>query len=832
MKMRNQRMKGAADLVLSIRQSIWRRDGFFRVLWSIVAAAAVTFLVFSMNRLLFPVYRDLLEKDATVQIVATGERNSASLGTNIRLSGIRINGADLDLSKIKCAGNWKYSETEDFLYAYNVRTPDKLTIEIDDVLSMDLTFVSERGAGIVSVAANGEAVETRDLYSDTKWTEVSVRYDTSVFAHPEQHGMIWLLLFTAVFGAAWCGGLYLPGRIMTQINHVSGILLSNALLASILTIGIWMMQYQSPERLLEYLSGDYLVLLEGYVLVFLVLIFLYQVCQRHWLAYTIVSVVLETLLVVSNIKLNARGTPLLPWDFLVADAALSVVDGYDLSIPPVSISVIACNLIIAYVLFRCRVRGRGYCYGQAGVGGVLAALTLVFFVNTTALSGVWNQVSDTRVYQIRDYYEENGFLVSFVEYCNYLLPVEAPDDYSEETMHRLVEQIIEQQVTSEQPHSATEMPNIIAIMSESFWDVTTLENVWFEEDPLPVLHRLQQETNSGNLLSHVFGGNTVISEFEFLTGFHAAFFPTDYMAYGGNLDDNFCSAASILGKQGYCTVAMHPYAATNYNRNTAYGMLGFQHMVFEDDFPEDTPRIRGYISDDAMYHQIEQVYEQVRKESDAPLFLFGITMQNHGGYWPATLNEESRVGFRTEGYLDTTVAGMDDYFAGLHSADAALGNLISYYEKVEEDTIIIYFGDHMSDAGTKAQKMLQCQSWYQSSSFAVDVESHTVPYVVWSNCDLEIGQHPMMDIGQLFPLVLEQTGVRMPYFWHYLQQQREVLPAFNHAIAVNLDYAEVKLNHLTQQQSEVYHIYELLTYDYIWGERYAAELWDVGKTAG
>ena len=297
------------------------------------------------------------------------------------------------------------------------------------------------------------------------------------------------------------------------------------------------------------------------------------------------------------------------------------------------------------------------------------------------------------------------------------------------------------------------------------------------------------------------------------------------MVYGSSLGDEFTSAASILRDQGYHTVALHPYEATNYNRNTAYTALGFEQMIFEDAFPADAERIRSYISDDAMYLEIERQFEQLQDTSDEPLFLFGITMQNHGGYWPETLHTPTRVPFTAEGYQASTIECMDDYFAGIRASDEALGNLIRYFQNVEEDTIIIYFGDHMSDAGTKTEKMFSLQSWYQESTFTVDVRSHTVPYLVWSNCGIASGEQQIMDISMLLPSVLSQTDVQIPLFWRYLLEQKPLCGAFNSAIRVDADMSGHSLAELDYATQAYLDTYRMLTYDYVWGERYANDLW-------
>ena len=144
-------------------------------------------------------------------------------------------------------------------------------------------------------------------------------------------------------------------------------------------------------------------------------------------------------------------------------------------------------------------------------------------------------------------------------------------------------------------------------------------------------------------------------------------------------------------------------------------------------------------------------------------------------------------------------------------------------------SIIIYFGDHMSDAGTKTEKMMAQQSWYRVDSFNSDVRSHTVPYLVWSNCGIETGQQEIMDISMLLPTVLAQTDVQMPYFWHYLLELQDVCGAFNSSVAVSADLSTRKRSDLTRAEQAYLETYELLTYDYVWGSRYAEALWELAE---
>ena len=370
-------------------------------------------------------------------------------------------------------------------------------------------------------------------------------------------------------------------------------------------------------------------------------------------------------------------------------------------------------------------------------------------------------------------------------------------------------------------------PNIIVIMSESFWDINRLENVEFAEDPLPVFNALKNESLHGNILSHIYGGNTVVSEFECLTGYDGSFFPQDYMVYGGYMREDFDSVVSFLKAKDYYTVAMHPFIDTNYNRNVAYEKFGFDQMVFEDDFDADTERIREYVSDQAMYEKIFEMYEEHDKTSESPFFTFAITMQNHGTYTDYLLNKETEVEFTAEGYNDTTIGCMKDYFAGLRASDEALGNLIDYFRNVDEETIIVYFGDHMTDTGNDPEKMLSKESWYKKETVNYEVQSHLTPFIIWNNKSSESKELSLMNISQLLPTAFENNDISMPYFWEYLLDLKSEYAATNKVIYVDLESSVKQLGEMSENQKAAYKSYELLQYDYIWGKGYADDLWDL-----
>lgn len=102
-----------------------------------------------------------------------------------------------------------------------------------------------------------------------------------------------------------------------------------------------------------------------------------------------------------------------------------------------------------------------------------------------------------------------------------------------------------------------------------------------------------------------------------------------YLASGGNEPD---SLARTARRNGYATTFVHPFHRDFFQRARVMEAFGFDTLVMEEAFG-DAPRIGPYVGDAAFG-------ERVRAEVAArrgPLFLFGVTMENHGPWKPGRL---------------------------------------------------------------------------------------------------------------------------------------------------------------------------------------------------
>lgn len=789
----------------------------------VLVAVGVVVLLIVFNNIIRPFYMDAINKDIKMKIVATSERDIKALANNVRVVDICVNGRSIDLSKVKIKeeSSWKYNSKDDFLYAYQLADSEIIDIELKNAHTVSVTLIQEVGSGVVEIILDGELVERINLYKDTSWDKLTYEYDLSCFVFPEgNRTFLFCLLIEVMLICVIVFRYSALDKYKTLIIQATQRIVLLWHLALCGMIGVLLVQYGGIEKAFAYVENQPQLFLKTVVLFFLSIQFLSLISGKISIAFGVITSIGIGLVVANNIKILNRGMPLLPWDFVMAKEAFSVVENYEINLNGLEVAIMA--LVVITIIFVFIIADRNSKISKAKLLlSVPCLICLSIFVNWGFIkSDVESKNSNFRVYQVGNYYQDRGFFPAFFEYCVYLNPSDKPENYSKAVMERIGKEIVGQRAENSVKE---EKPTIIAIMSESFWDVERLDTVSFDEEILPNYNKLKNEAIHGELFTHVLNGGTVTTEFEFLTGFSGEFFPQDYMVYGNFLDQGFSSVVGDLKDQGYSTLAMHPYIETNYNRENAYKKFGFDNCLFIDDFKQYEEK-RKYVSDQSLTERIIKEYEKNDVDGQ-PQFIFAVTMQNHGGYWEETIDVNNQISYKTDVYGDVAQKCMEDYFAGLHASDQALEYLIDYYRNVDEEVIIVFFGDHMSDAGPKDDRMLSKTSWTKDE-LVYDYEIHRVPFLVWSNFETINIDWGIMGVNDLLPSVFDHYGIETNLFWKYLHNANQEYVAADSKLVVYRDGTYKKLEDMSEEQKALYDEHRLLQYDYIWGERYVSYLWE------
>lgn len=472
-----------------------------------------------------------------------------------------------------------------------------------------------------------------------------------------------------------------------------------------------------------------------------------------------------------------RTNPIVPWDLFSWKTAASVASNYDFK-PDT-------RMVVVTLLFLAGIALLQFVKKESGTIKIWRRLILAaaFCVVLTGFVGKLQDESFQTSHRLYPFLftpaymtKVNGIAVTFAMDLAYVT-VEKPSGYRASEEQAVLEQYGEQET-----ERAEELPNIIAVMNESFSDLAVLGDFTVNEDYMPYLHRLQQgnaNTVTGYLNVSVCGGNTANTEFEFLTGNTMAFLPQGSIPYQQYITGKLDSLPSYLASLGYQTVATHPYNASGWQRDTVYPLLGFSESIFRDQY-WGASQVRKYVSDDSCVDKIIQLYEG--KEEGKPLFVFNVTMQNHGGY--TDLYDNFTPEIQVEGVNSTAVS---QYLSLIRLSDASLEKLIQYFSGVDEKTIVVFFGDHQPN-DTVAAPILAKNGISVKNMDAEQLKlRYQVPYVIWANYD--IGEETGKDTSAnyLAADVLRYAGVAPDAYLDYLSGLKEQYPIISAMRVVTAD---------------------------------------------
>ena len=470
---------------------------------------------------------------------------------------------------------------------------------------------------------------------------------------------------------------------------------------------------------------------------------------------------------VNHYVMAFRSTPFMPWDIFSIKTAASVAGNYDFT-PTETVIKVTLGFVLLLVLVQFIRFKIPYKFYLRMIPAVCVTLVLGTFVNMLQ-DEAWQSKWGLYPYLFTPAHmtKVNGMAVTFAMDMAYIF-VEKPQGYNPDN----IKAILEQYESQDGGDNTKELPNIIAIMNEAFSDLAVLGDFTPSEDYMPYIHSLQagnENTITGTLTVSVCGGNTANSEFEFLTGHTMDFFPVGSIPYQQYIKGEIPTMASQLLEMGYETHGMHPYGASGWCRDKVYPWIGFENTYFIKDFKYRS-YIRDYVSDKSAYNQIIYTYENM--ESDKPLFLFEVTMQNHGSY--SDLHDNFVPDITVEGVKNNA---LQQYLSLIKVSDQQLKRLIEYFSEVEEDTIIVFFGDHQPNDYV-ANQILRLNGKHTTKLTKEDaLLRYKVPYVIWANYDIEEGTKQDMDISFLGANVLKAAGVKTTAYQNFLLEYQKVLEA-------------------------------------------------------
>lgn len=412
------------------------------------------------------------------------------------------------------------------------------------------------------------------------------------------------------------------------------------------------------------------------------------------------------------------------------------------------------------------------------------------------------------VWDQKENYNYNGFIIAF----SLNLPmadVKAPAGYG----HDAIDAIPARNYTY--LSAPREKPDVIMLMSESFWDPTRLSNVTFTPDPMPNI----RAARSGSVFSPEFGGMTANVEFEALTGFSNAFLPYGSIPYQQYVRRPMPSLATFFRGEGYAARSIHPFSGWFWNRNEVYKAFGFEEFRTEETMPPMEKR-GLFASDDSLMKEIMREGNAM----DRPFFFFAVTLQGHGPYEPHRYAQNT---VDIKGNLsDDDRETLATYTQGVREADESLKMLMDWASKRDRETIIILWGDHLPPLGAVYPDTGYMPEQVATRKAPLDVmkRQHETPLVIWSS-----KKGVRKDVGTISPSllpyhILKTAGYEHPFYTGFLGRvQKKYSIIDRYQLATRDNQATPDWMRHEQKLDPLVRDYRYLEHDIMFGREYGLD---------
>ena len=446
-----------------------------------------------------------------------------------------------------------------------------------------------------------------------------------------------------------------------------------------------------------------------------------------------------------------RSNPIVPWDIYSFETAMSVADNYVFSVDWALAEHIAMFILMLIVGVRTNIRLNKKILRP--ILTVAMCIPAYFYI-----SYLWQDnlerntgLNDT-LFNAKYMHSKDGFFVSFILDIHFL-QIEEPKNYSDEyALSLLNEQKVEKVETPE------ELPDIIAIMDETFSDPAVLGEFETNKDYMPFVHSILRgevaNTISGYADVSVLGGNTANSEFEFLTGNSMAFFPNGSVPYLQYIRDGISTIVPQLEEYGYTTYGTHPYRAKGWNREFIYDLMGFDYRYFQGSFPFED-KLRNYVSDEADFKSILEW----RNNTEGPFFMFNVTMQNQSNYGGDFDNFDPQIVAKFKNTYSNKY--LNKYLSLMYETDQDVASLLSELSQSDRKTIVVFWGDHQPNDYVVRPIYKEYGLDFDNQTYEQQQQRQKTPFFILANYDIQEQTNVEISLNYLNILLFETAGLQL-----------------------------------------------------------------------
>lgn len=525
-------------------------------------------------------------------------------------------------------------------------------------------------------------------------------------------------------------------------------LIFHALLACIINFVIEAISRHSVVAAWDYMTGTPLVFLYNAFMIFVTFSIVY-LFKRRIFVRMIIGAIWVILGIANGYILLKRVTPFNAQDLKIAGDGIALINNYCNGFEVVVIAVGTVALLIWLIsMWRRGGQYAGKIHHIAALIGIIVCGVLYTFVTNIAID---KRVVSTYFGNIAFAYEDYGLPYCFSASL-FNTGISEPNGYTKKAMAKIDKDgELNQTATS---RSSDELPNIIVVQLESYFDVANAEFFTTSEDACPNLHNLYQNYSNGYFKVPSVGAGTANTEFEVLTGMNLRYFgPGEYPYKTYSKKHPTESAATALAALGYGTHALHDNTGNFYSRANVFNNMGFDTFTSKEFMNVLQTTENGWAKDEILTHHIMEAMDTTKQED----FVFTVSVQGHGNYPETQVIENPKI--KVEGIEDEALKNKWEYYVNqVYEMDQFVGDLIKAVEERNEPSVVVFYGDHLPTMGLKAED-LKSRYLYNTN------------YVIWDNIGLQ-KDDKNIPAYQLMSEVLNRLDIHSGTVFNYHQQRK------------------------------------------------------------
>lgn len=508
------------------------------------------------------------------------------------------------------------------------------------------------------------------------------------------------------------------------------------LYALLITCSIELITRQNVSQTFLFIKGTPLVFVFNLLLIWNILL-LSLLIKRWCLAAFLLSIPFWLFALASYFVYTMRGTLIVYQDLIAVQYGMAILkDHFSSDIKYIlGLSIISLIILIIVICFLYHIKIKSHKMKYVAI--------IMLIVNVACLSylshkNIWNTNTWDQKSQL-----DNG-CIGTLYYSFINRKTETPAEYTHQNIQQIKQNLIH---TSEIQEDG---PNIIFLQIEAFMDPTVIDGLTFSSDPIPNFRKLQERFGTAHLTVPVFGGSTVNTEFEILTGLPVKWLRQGEYPYLTIATYKSVESLAYCLRDNYQTTAIHNWYGDFYNRDIVFKNLGFEEYISRETMTDQL--YNDYYMSDEMF---EKYLPLILNDSEEKDFIYGITVGMHGPYANTNVIPEEII--VSGNYNEADLQNVQKYVNELYKFDKVLGNIIEYFDAFDEPVIFILYGDHQP-----------ALSLLDSSKET----AYIVPYVIYNNYNKKIVSKDLYTY-QLSSYILEELDLSGGYITQFHQTYAE-----------------------------------------------------------